>query len=271
MKYTALFMLFSLSCFAAKLQDQHPNTSEVRVVPMHRTQEPDNVSSVLQFPENGEYMKSQPISIQMRLEGYSLGTNSYFPRESEIWNDPKGQSVHVVIDNHPYFAINEAMVDTLDDFQIDYEQLLEFSIPFNLEPGPHTVRVFPVRSFNESLKGDKAFAADTFYFKTKNKTPQVDLSQPYLTFNEPQGEYDATPVQPILLDFYITNCELSQDGYKVRATVDGKTSRILTQWTPYYLYGLDKGKHTVRLQLLDPENNAVPGAFNDITGSFIIN
>ena len=34
--------------------------------------------------------------------------------------------------------------------------------------------------------------------------PAMDLTLPYLTYNEPQGEFEFSLTKPILLDFYIT-------------------------------------------------------------------
>jgi hypothetical protein len=72
----------------------------------------------------------------------------------------------------------------------------------------------------------------------------------------------------VLLDFYITNCQLSKDGYKVRLTIDGSDQRILTNWVPYYLYGLSKGKHRIKLELLDEKNKVVPGAYATVERTF---
>jgi hypothetical protein len=136
----------------------------------------------------------------------------------------------------------------------------------------HIIRTFPVRSYNESVKSERAFAASTFYYQTKKESAVMDLSKPYLTYNEPQGEYDYAKkdMQPILLDFYLTHCDLSQDGYKVRLTIDNTDKRTLTAWQPYYIYGLGKGLHKVRLELLDPSNNVIPGPFNDVTRTIVV-
>ena len=98
------------------------------------------------------------------------------------------------------------------------------------------------------------------------------LDKPYLTYNEPQGEFivDKRNPKPILLDFYIHNCELSKDGYKVRLTIDNANQRILNSWQPYYIYGLKKGTHKIRLELLDPENSLLPGMFNKVERTIVV-
>ncbi|MBS0604349.1 MAG: hypothetical protein JSS60_04835 [Verrucomicrobia bacterium] len=268
---TVLTMLFSTG-FCATMEEQNPNPKGIQVVPVDPTPDPDHVETKIWYPKQNEMKMSSPVKGQIRLEGIALGVDTEQPRKKEIWNDTEGQSLHIFIDNQPYFAINEALIDALDDVQDYFDQTADFEIPFKLQPGMHVIRTFPVRSYNESIKSDKAFAASVFYYQEKKDNPQVDLTKPYITYNEPQGEYDydRKNLQPILLDFYITNCELSKDGYKVRLTIDNENLRTLTSWQPYYIYGLKKGMHRIRLELLDPQNNPVPGLFNDVTRTIVI-
>lgn len=255
---------------AAQIEPHAPNPHEIRIVPMDPTPEPNEIAIHVAYPGANSVAKKNPVGVELRLEGYPIGYDTDVPRRKEVWNDPEGQSLHVVIDNHPYFPVNNALTDVIDNSEVYYDETIDFKIPFDLSPGMHIMRIFPVRSFNESLKGDHRFVARPFYFKVKKDTlPNVDLSAPYLTYNEPTGEYP-TADQPILLDFYISNCQLSKDGYKVRLTIDAEIQRVLTEWIPYYIYGLEKGTHTVHLELLDKNNQRVPGFFNDIQQSFQI-
>ncbi|MBI3236783.1 MAG: hypothetical protein HYZ48_03660 [Chlamydiales bacterium] len=256
--------------YCAEQNELPANAKELRIVPVSPTPEPDHVTTKILFPRNGEVKSSSSIQGQIKLEGYALGTNSDFPRKKEIYNDNEGQALHIFIDNQPYFSVNEALIDALDDVEEYFDQTADFEIPFKLQPGMHVIRVFPVRSYNESLKDDGCFAASVFYYKKKAENPQIDLSAPYLTYNEPQGEYSSSDKEPILLDFYITNCQLSRDGYKVRLTIDNNNQRTLSSWQPYYIYGLKKGTHRIRLELLDPSNKPVNGLFNDIQRTIVI-
>jgi hypothetical protein len=258
------------AAFCAHLEEQTPNLKGIQIVPMDPTPDPNEVETKVLYPRKGEVKNSAPVKGQIRVDGIALGVDTEQPRKKEIWNDPEGQSLHIFIDNQPYFSVNEAFIDALDDVEEYYDQTAEFEIPFKLQPGMHVIRTFPVRSYNESVKSDRAFTASIFYFQEKKNNPEIDLSKPYLTYNEPQGEYDAVKNQPILLDFYLTNCDLSRDGYKVRLTIDNDNQRILTSWQPYYIYGLKKGMHRIRLELLDPSNNYVSGLFNDVTRTIVI-
>ncbi|MGC1878436.1 MAG: hypothetical protein WA347_07805 [Rhabdochlamydiaceae bacterium] len=273
-KYTLLgaIAIFCSTGFCANLEEQPSNPKGLRIVPVDPTPDPDHVETRILYPKENEIKTSSPVKGQIRLEGIALGVDTEQPRKKEIWNDPEGQSLHIIIDNQPSFSVNEALIDALDDVENYFDQTADFEIPFKLQPGMHVLRAFPVRSYNESIKSDKAFAATVFYYQEKKGNSSVDLSEPYLTYNEPQGQYDydSKNLKPLLLDFYITNCELSKDGYKIRLTIDNDNQRILTTWQPYYIYGLKKGQHRIRLELLDSQNNYVSGLFNDVTRTIVL-
>lgn len=268
---TVLTMVCS-TAFCARLEEHTPNTKGIQVVPVARSPDPDHVETRILFPKENELKTSSVVKGQIRVEGFPLGYDTEQPRSKEVWNDPRGQSLHIFIDNQPYFSVNEALFDALDDVEEYFDSTADFEIPFKLQPGMHIIRVFPARSYNESVKADRAFAASVFYYQEKKGNKEVDLSGPYLTYNEPQGEYDSKGrnPEPILLDFYLTNCNLSVDGYKVRLTIDNDNMRAITSWQPYYIYGLKKGVHKIRLELLDPQNDIVPGIFNDVTRTITI-
>ncbi len=56
----------------------------------------------------------------------------------------------------------------------------------------------------------------------------------------------------------------------MRLTIDNANQRTLSAWQPYYLYGLKKGVHRIRLELLDPQNVLVPGIFNDVERTIVV-
>ncbi|CCB88952.1 hypothetical protein [Simkania negevensis] len=262
-----LLSLFFLSCSLSFAKDK-----ELRVVQVSPSPESNTIVLRLIFPRPYENKRKNPVNVQMRIEGFPLGTMTQNDRAGQIFNDPDGQSIHVIIDNEPYLAFHQAVEDSFDENREFYDKIMSFAIPFNLKPGQHVIRAFPARSYGESLKGDGCFAAEIFYFQDRKKTDnlEVDLKKPYLTYNEPQGRYPLHESDPILLDFFLTNCELSPDGYKVRLYIDGKLSRTLTTWAPYYLYGLPKGIHQIKLELIDQNDKLVPGYFNVVQREIII-
>ena len=265
--------LLSLACISPLFgahSPYHPNPTNIRIIPVEPTPESNTVKLEIIFPENSQVKMNEPVRLQLKVWGFSLRTNSDFQRKKELWNDPEGQSIHIIIDDRQFFSLNRANVKSLDSQDNFYNQIAEVTIPFNLSPGEHIVRAFPVRSYNESLKKRGTFAVDTFYFRSRENTIDQNLRAPFLTYNEPAGTFNYGPDQPVLLDFLISNTELSTDGYKVELTIDGENKRLLTRWVPYYIYGLQPGSHTIRLRLLDPQNKIVDGAFNDFKETIII-
>lgn len=240
-------LFLSLLCLCASMQTVQAESSYgephdyIRLMGVKPTPEPETVSLFLALPKEGSFVKKSPVWIQVRLEGYALGTDSYFDRRGEVANSDKGQTLHVVIDDKPYFAVNEPAVDPFKEQGNYYVLSYKFEVPFSLGPGLHTIRMFPARSYGEALKGDKTFIASTFYIDEQTNFLGVDLNRPYLTYNEPSDQMDLTEKKPLLLDFYLSNCELSADGYKVRLKIDDTIVRTITVWQPYYLYGLKRG------------------------------
>jgi hypothetical protein len=264
------FTLSSLSLSAAQIGGHDVNPTEIRVVPVAPTPEPNETSITISFPQKDQIKTRSPVNGDIRVEHFPLGVDSEFPRNQEIYNSPNGQTIRLIVDNNPYIEFNEALDEALDNYETEFEETIEFELS-RLDPGMHTIRAFPARSFGESLKGDKCFAYDTFYYKTQKGNRNVDLDQPFLTYNEPQGTFVYKKREPILLDFYVTNCQLSRDGYKVRLSIDGHVERTISLWVPHYIYGLSKGKHQVRLELLDEKNTRVPGEYNDVTRTIYLN
>ncbi len=262
MKKYLFFFIFAFSALLAK--------EKVQVIAVKSSPQPENARIYISYPKKGEIERSSTVIMQLKLRGFPLGNISQVPRADELANSKMGQSIHVVIDNEPYFARTGPSLAPYDEEGNFYEAQYRFKIPYHLSKGEHFIRVFPCRSFGESLKSQGSFAASSFFVETKKENQNVNLSQPYLTYNEPSGYLKLTERQPVLLDFYLSNAELSKDGYKIRLTIDKNIKRILTAWTPYYIYGLRNGKHTIRLELINRNGDKVPGEFNDIQRTFKI-
>jgi len=255
----------------AEFAPTKPNPTDIRIIPVRPTPEPDNVETNIIFPSRGEVLSQSRMEVQVRLDGYPVGTQSSFDRRKQIWNDPNGQSLRVIIDTFDPFEIYLSFVDTLDQNNVFFNLTLNKQIPFSLSSGVHAIRAFPIRSYGESLKQEGCFDAHLFYVNTKKGDQDVDLKGPYLTYNEPQERVSYREGKPILLDFYLSNVQLSRDGYKVRITINDDVVRILTMWVPYYIYGLKSGEHKIHLELLNEKNEVEPGLFNDVHKTIRVN
>ena len=252
--YAATLLAITQPLQASKLANE--KKEEIRVLPVSATPESNTTLIAIAFPKVGAVIKGDPTWIQLRVDGFALEADSQFDRADEIAGTKMGQTIHVVIDDLPYFPINGPAINPFNEEGYFYFTSYKFEVPFSLKEGVHTLCVFPARSFGESLKSKNNFQSTYFYVGSKKGAPVINLSKPYLIYNEPSDNFYLTTSQPILLDFYINNCELSSDGYKVILTIDKKFTQTLTSWQPYYIYGLTRGKHTIRLQLVNAKEKA---------------
>lgn len=275
MKNLSFFITLFLEVYLGTFQINSLGASynqSIQVIPVKPSLESNSVVFRIIFPRPYENKRKNPINIQMRIEGFSLGGITRSNRANTVFNHPEGQSIHVLIDNRPYLSYAHSVEDFFKETQESQDNIVSFAIPFNLNPGQHVIRAFPVLSYGESLKGEGCFKTKIFYFQDRKKIDSlnINLEKPYLTYNEPQGRFQFNQSNPILLDFYLTNCTLSPSSYKVRLSIDQKVISLLTKWVPYYLYGLRRGKHRIKLELIDRDNRLVPGYFNVVEREIII-
>ena len=234
-------------------------------------------------PSDGAEITGSVVEMKLHLTGDLKG---YHPHQDP--NTQKGNHIHVILDNEPHEAYYEL------------DQAFELR---NVVAGKHTLRVFPSRPWHESYKNDSAFKMVTFTVKdggdasrpTTTKTGQtmannnsagsaqairegkdvpaskagdVDPTKPLLTYSRPKGEYTGVEADPIMIDFWLSNAKLKGDGgeYRVRYIIDDDEPRYIDKWEPVWLSGWLAGKHTVRLELLGPDQFPVKnGDFNITT------
>ncbi len=240
-------------------------TDTVQILPIANS--PVNEATVLQilFPLDGDFLRKYPLHSQIRLETFSLGNPSPTSADlPKLPQDPDGQTVHVVVDDLPYFKVTVNNEDSSDANFSLYRKMLSFEIPYKLNPGNHIIRSFPALSYRECVKLPTAYDVHEFYYRKKIHHFSFDPKAPLLTYNEPQGYFSIKSGDPILLDFYVANATISPIGYKVVVTIDGSVIAKLTSWQPYLIYGLDSGEHIVELSLVDKSEKEVQVPFNPV-------
>jgi hypothetical protein len=217
---------------------------------------------------------SPPTEIQRLgrlLERYTPQVSIVSPKPDEVLNDTQvsvkfdvknlpifknadfglGPHIHVTLDNQEYKAV------------YDLTQSATFE---HLSAGTHTIRAFASRPWHESFKNQGAYAQTTFHVLTKTGENTPEPKTPLLTYSRPVGTYGA---EPIMLDFYLQNAPLhllgkdeeAIDDWQVRATIDGK-SFTFDRWEPIYLKGFKTGQNWVKLELLEPDGDAIANVFN---------
>jgi hypothetical protein len=157
-------------------------------------------------------------------------------------NSDKGQHIHQILNGGPYVARYK------DTFYT------------NLKDGHYINLCFLSRSFHESVKNKNAFVLTQFNVGSA-KDKDVDLNGPLLFYSRPKGEYKGKDTKNLLLDFYLVNTDLSPDGNKVKATINGNEF-IITKWTAYAISGLPMGENTIKLELTDKDGKNIAGPYN---------
>ena len=90
--------------------------------------------------------------------------------------------------------------------------------------------------------------------KLDEANKQVDLKQPLLIFNLPNGK-TFHEGEEVAIDFSLANAKLKDDGgeYRVRYIVDDDEMKWIDRWEQIVLTGWTPGKHTIRLELIGPD------------------
>ncbi|MDG3582736.1 hypothetical protein [Galbibacter pacificus] len=203
-------------------------------------------------PQSGKIAKSGEVDFSFTVKNYKLGAQTESSNTNLLANSDKGQHIHFILNNQPYSA--------------HYEANFRKEIP----DGVHYLVAFLSRSYHESVKNDNSFVVKKLEVGTNPKdTLQMDMDAPTLIYSRPKGEYAGKDTENLLLDFFVLNTELSEDGNKVRATINGDEF-LITQWAPYVIKGLPKGEVIISLELVDSNGNLIPGPFNKVTRTVIL-
>ena len=193
-------------------------------------------------PKPDEVLNDTQVSVKFDVKNLPIFKNADFGL---------GPHIHVTLDNQEYKAV------------YDLTQTATFD---HLSAGTHTIRAFASRPWHESFKNQGAYAQTTFHVLTKTGENTPEPKTPLLTYSRPVGTYGA---EPIMLDFYLQNAPLhllgkeeeAIDDWQVRATIDGK-SFTFDRWEPIYLKGFKTGQNWVKLELLEPDGDAIANVFN---------
>jgi len=227
---------------------------DVQIQKGERSPAIEGASARITAPTDSAVGDSASVDVTIEADSFETGVQTETERAEEIANSGNGQHFHVIVDNRPYLA--------------NYEAGTPFDLG-TLEPGAHTVVAFPSRSYHESVKGRDAYDMVNFYVQADSGSFMLGPKEPAIIYSRPKGRYRREAAKKIMLDFYLHNVELSEDGYRARYTItDDEGSEVasitLTEWVPAFVTGLD-GTYEVNLKLIGSDGNVVPGPFNDTT------
>lgn len=222
------------------------SVSSISLTPVESPEFDDSMLEMLSPMENKTNIEPGPVKFSYNVKNYELATQTIDADVKNCANSPKGQHIHLILNNQPYSAHYES------EFTKD------------LEEGHYVALSFLSRSYHESVK---SYGAANIRQFTVGKEPSgqeiADLSDPHMFYSRPKGTYTGKDAQKVLLDFYLLNTELSEEGNKVRATINGEEF-MLDKWQPYFIEGAEMGEMTIKLELLDAKGELIPSPFNPV-------
>ncbi len=266
----AVFLLFSSLIFTGCNKNSTIKTDknskakkagshEVVIYSVERSPQIPFARANITFPGQDELLEDDDVFVVIEVDNFQLGVQTNTMRAKELSNSPKGQHVHLIVDNKPYIAV--------------YEQDHPVNVG-KLGPGTHTIVAFPSRSYHESVKSPTAFDIKNFDIVSPGGSNVINRDTPSIIYSRPKGTYKGVDAKEIMLDFYLNDVELSPDGNFARYSISKKNSAgdsndlytiDIHEWKPSFIRGLSSGVYTVTLELLDSTGNLVPGAWNNTT------
>lgn len=218
----------------------------------------DSATLTILSPVDGQQFKSgDSVFVTFSVAGIAIGAQTQHADLLGLANSAEGQHVHVILDTQ--------------------EPITSHSIgrPIfvgTVERGFHTLRVFACRSWHESIKSPNAYQVitvvadlDTSILRGQSLRPDA----PFLTYNQPSGEYVGVECGTILIDFLLSNAALGANKHKVRLTIDSSATNLV-DWVPYFITGLGPGEHTIELELLASDDQPKGGVLNSAERKIIV-
>jgi len=194
------------------------------------------------------------VKFNYQLENFQLtAQTTEGPAHMDHANSKEGQHIHNIVDNEPYTA----------------HYTTSFTKP--IKDGSHVILSFLSRSYHESLKHKDAYDLRVINVGNSTAGPgaNFDMKGQHMFYSRPKGDYTGNDTKKVMLDFYLVNTDLSDNGNRVRATING-TEFILNQWLPYTIEGLPMGENTIKLELIDKDSKVVKGPFNTVERKFTL-
>ncbi|MGO3690904.1 MAG: hypothetical protein ACTJF0_10640 [Psychroflexus halocasei] len=219
---------------------------KISITPFNASDEFSDASLKLKGEQEID-LKEGESTFKFDVENYELGIQTETENMPSIANSDKGQHIHVIIDNEPYSAHYESDVTK------------------KFDQGEHVMLAFLSRSYHESVKNENSFLVRKLKVgePNDNQKMDVDFEAEHLFYSRPKGTYEGEDTNKVLLDFFLVNTDLSDDGNKVLARINGQEFEI-DKWQPYLIEGMPMGKNTIELQLVDENDNPVEGPFNTV-------
>ncbi|WKN40689.1 phosphopeptide-binding protein [Tunicatimonas pelagia] len=204
-------------------------------------------------PTDGATLTSgDSVEFTYGVTNYELGAPTPDADQKPLAASPKGQHVHLILNNEPYYAIYQT-----EGFKLA------------LDDGHYVALSFLSRSYHESVKNPEAYKVSQFTVG-EGEAEEVDLSQPMLFYSRPKGTYSGADAESVLFDFYPVNTEIGPGGNQVKVSINSDTTFMVDQWQPYVIQGMPMGENTISIELVDSEGNLVDSPMNSVSRTFTL-
>jgi len=202
---------------------------------------------------------STKVTFTFEVKNYELKMQTTDNGNKMCNNSAQGQHIHFILDNSPYKALYEPKNEVV----------------LANDGKEHFLMAFLSRSYHESIKSKGAALVYHFKIDDKGNLKKLeDPKTPMVFYSRPKGDYVGKDTTNVLLDYYVWNCTLATDGYKVKAEIANenresqKYTTTLDKWEPNFIQNLGTGKGKVILTLLDKDGKPADGPMTTITREF---
>ncbi|MCH9621448.1 MAG: hypothetical protein S4CHLAM20_08680 [Chlamydiia bacterium] len=205
--------------------------------------------------------KNSPVLIL--VSNFPIGVDS----ESRVLDDngvnksKAGSRVLLMFSNGMRVYVTKDDVNLLLTQRNYFNKRFRVKIPQNIyssiEEENFLIYSMLVNCYGESIKDDNAFYTDVYCYNHEKQGIRVlekELKSPFIVYNEPTGTITGSGV---LLDFFVRNVIISSTEHKVDVYIDGNKIDTLKTWQPYVIHNLPKGKHDIRIELVDSSGKIV--------------
>lgn len=248
----SFFLYFSCFLFLVSCKNEATKTEA-------SNDEPKQKYTLTPFTASADFPDAQLSNMRFNegvfnfdVTNYELGTQTADAASKMCANSGKGQHIHLIVDSLPYAA--------------KYTNEFEHAV----DNGGHFMLAFLSRSYHESIKTDDAHIVKRVITAENGIAQEFDVPYNMIFYSRPKGTYvGKANTKKVMLDFYLVNTELSEDGFYVDANINGEVHKI-TKWQPYYIEGLPMGDNYISLILRNNKGDKVNVPLNPVKRIFTL-
>ncbi len=179
------------------------------------------------------------------VKNFPLGVGTVEQEKTKLKAQSEGQHIKFIYSGHLPKITNTTMLEE------------------DLSAGENYIFAVLSRSYNLSVHAAKEGYLMSKISIYENKSKIEKATGIHLVPISPVGQYEYEVSKKILLDFYLVNTQLKENGNYVLVTIDD-TEFMIKKWVPFTIEGLSAGMHSVSFKLMDVNNHLISGPFNDI-------